>query len=183
MNRWRYQFTASVLRAGGVIAYPTEAVWGLGCDPFNEGAVLRLLSLKRRPVHKGVILVASDFRQVEPLFGCMTQDQRRQLEENWPGFQTWIVPANNLVPEWITGRHSGIAIRVSEHPQIQAICRHFGGPIVSTSANYAGHPAAVTRIQLASYFSQQLDYVVPGKPGDKSQPSPIFDLKTGRQLR
>ncbi len=183
MNRWAYQFAASVLRAGGVIAYPTEAVWGLGCDPLNEVAVLRLLALKRRPMHKGVILIASDIGQVEPFFGNITRTQRRQLEQTWPGFQTWIIPAGKLVPDWITGRHSGFAVRVSNHPQVRNLCDHFGGPIVSTSANYAGRPAAKTRVRLATYFNRQLDYVVPGNPGGQANPSPIIDLCTGVQLR
>jgi len=183
MNRWHYQFAASALRAGGVIAYPTEGVWGLGCDPYNEGAVLRLLAMKRRPVSKGVILVAGNIQQVELFLGKVTFDQRQQLKKSWPGFQTWIIAVGEQVPEWLTGEHSSIAIRVSAHPQIQAICQYFGGPIVSTSANYAGRPAATTRIKVALYFNRQLDYVVPGKLGGMNQSSPISVLATGTAIR
>jgi L-threonylcarbamoyladenylate synthase len=183
MSRWHYQFAASVLRAGGVIAYPTEGVWGLGCDPYNERAVLRLLAMKQRPVSKGVILVAGSICQVEPFLGKVSIEQRQQLEQSWPGFQTWIIPVSGHVPDWLTGRHSSIAIRVSTHPQIQAICKYFDGPIVSTSANYAGRPAATTRIKVARYFNQQLDFVVPGRLGGMSHSSPISDVTTGAQIR
>src|SRR5690606_21294007 len=131
-----------VLQAGGVIAYPTEAVWGLGCDPGNEAAVLKLLALKQRPVEKGMILVAAEPAQLAGWveLQALAEERRQAVLDSWPGASTWIVPAGERAPRWITGQHSGIAVRVSAHPLVQALCRTWGGPLVSTSANLAGQP-------------------------------------------
>jgi L-threonylcarbamoyladenylate synthase len=129
-----------VLRHGGVIAYPTEAVWGVGCDPFSEATVLRLLAIKQRPVDKGVILAAGALEQFEGLldWSLLPTDRSEAVYATWPGPHTWIVPATGRVPHWITGAHDGVAVRVSAHPTVVALCAAFGGPIVSTSANIGG---------------------------------------------
>src|SRR5690606_18310794 len=138
---------ATALRSGGVIAYPTEAVWGLGCDPRNEAAVLRLLALKQREVDKGLILVGASEAQLTPYIDMLALDaaQRAAVLASWPGPHTWIVPASTQAPAWITGTHTGIAVRVSAHPTVIALCDAFGGALVSTSANRAGEPAPSRR--------------------------------------
>ena len=127
---------ATTLHRGGVIAYPTEAVWGLGCDPSNEAAVARLLALKQRPVDKGLILVAGTLEQFHGLldWDALPTDRSEAVFASWPGPHTWIVPTSGRVPHWITGAHDGVAVRVSAHPQVVALCDAFGGPLVSTSA-------------------------------------------------
>lgn len=119
---WRVRQVARVLRAGGVIAYPTEAVWGLGCDPWNEAAVRRLLALKGRPQEKGLILVAADIGQFDFLLHDLPPAWRERLARSWPGPNTWLVPHHHRLPAWITGRHASVALRVSDHPRVRALC-------------------------------------------------------------
>ena len=174
-----------VLQAGGVIAYPTEAVWGLGCDPGNEAAVLKLLALKQRPVEKGMILVAAEPAQLAGWveLQALAEERRQAVLDSWPGANTWIVPAGERAPRWITGQHSGIAVRVSAHPLVQALCRAWGGPLVSTSANLAGQPPARSRDQLDPALLSLLDGVLDGATGGLAQPTRIRVAATGQVLR
>lgn len=175
-----------VLRRGGVIAYPTEGVWGLGCDPLDPTAVAKLLALKRREVAKGLILVAATIEQFEPYLQAVTPVQRALLERSWPGPQTWVVPHGGTLPDWITGYKPTVALRVSAHPATSALCRAYGAPIVSTSANPAGRPAARTSLKVHRYFAEggiELDYVLQGRLGGQLGPTPIRDLSSGRLLR
>lgn len=171
------------LRRGGVIAYPTEGVWGLGCDPFNPDAVAKLLALKQREVTKGLILVAATIEQFEPYLRALAPAQRALLARSWPGPQTWVVPHGATLPDWITGYKSAAALRVSAHPIVAALCRFNGGPIVSTSANPAGRPPARSALKVRRYFGDKLDYLLPGKLGGQVGPTPIRDLASGRLLR
>lgn len=173
----------SRLQAGEVIAYPTEAVWGLGCDPNNEVAVRALLRLKRRPVEKGLILVAASIDQFEPYLTLLTADQHHQLQASWPGFQTWVVPVSETVPVWLKGEHQSIALRVSAHPLVKELCQAFGGPLVSTSANPTGQPAAFQEQQVKDYFNDELAFVLSGDLGGADSPSSIIDIVSGKPIR
>lgn len=174
----------STLALGGVIAYPTEAVWGLGCDPFNEKAVNRLLALKQRPRHKGLILVAADLVQLAPLLDGLTQAQLRLLQESWPGPVTWLLPdPAHWVPSWVKGDFSTIAVRVSAHPVVRDLCLAWGGSLVSTSANRAGRPAIRTEWALRRHPLLNVDHVVPGFTQNRKNPSEIRDLTTGQIIR
>lgn len=179
----RIQRAAHRLAAGGVVAYPTEAVWGLGCDPNNPEAVGRILALKHRPWDKGLILVAADIAQFAPLVERLDKGLQAQLTDSWPGPVTWLVPAAGLVPEWIRGRFDSVALRVTDHPIAAALSRAFGGPIVSTSANPAGKPAARSALGVRRYFRNQLDDITPGLVGERTRPSEIRDLLSGDVLR
>ncbi len=184
MNHWRIKQAASALRHGGVIGYPTEAVWGLGCDPYQRDAVERLLRLKQRPVAKGLILVAADMQQLDELIRPLSRAQRAQLQLSWPGPTTWLIPdSTNLIPRWIKGEHGSVAVRVSAHPQVAALCRAFGGPLVSTSANTAGAEAARSADAVRNFFGRNLDYLLPGSLSGRAQPSAIRDLCSGATLR
>ncbi|MGH8077394.1 MAG: Sua5/YciO/YrdC/YwlC family protein [Lysobacter sp.] len=176
---------ADALRRGSVIAYPTEAVWGLGCDPFDEAAVLRLLAIKQRAVDKGLILIAGAFAQLEGLLAwdALPVERRDVVVESWPGPNTWIVPATARVPRWITGDHHGVAVRVSAHPDVIALCAAFGGPLVSTSANLTGHAPAFTRDALDPALLARIDGVMAGGTAGLAAPTPIRDALTGAQLR
>jgi L-threonylcarbamoyladenylate synthase len=171
------------LAAGGVIACPTEAVWGLTCDPDNPDAVARLLFLKQRPVEKGLILVAADMDQLAPLLEALTDAQRSKLALSWPGPCTWLVPHLGHVPPWIHGGSTKVAVRVSAHKGVAALCRSWGGPLVSTSANPAGSRPATAQFQIERYFHGQLDAVLPGALGGSSRPTVIRDLLTDQVLR
>lgn len=171
------------LGQGGVIACPTEAVWGLSCDPFDALAVDHLLAMKRRPQSKGLILVAADASQLDFLLHDITPDQRAALAASWPGPATWLVPHKGRVPDWISGDFSTVAVRVSAHPVVAALCAKWGGPLVSTSANHAGARPAVFAFQVHRYFGPDLDFLLPGALGGSATPTRITDLATGRVIR
>ncbi|WP_207060757.1 L-threonylcarbamoyladenylate synthase [Motiliproteus sp. SC1-56] len=184
VDRWRLKQATRALQAGGVIAYPTEAVWGLGCDPWNEAAFRRLLALKRRPPEKGVILIAADRSQIAPLLNELTPAQAQHLAASWPGPVTWLLPdPQDWVPAWIKGGHPTVAVRVSDHPLVAELCRAFGGPLVSTSANRAGHPPGRTPREVRLALGPGLDYLLPGALGGRERPSEIRDLRTLDTLR
>lgn len=179
---WQIQRVARVVRAGGVIAYPTEAVWGVGCDPWNEAAVDRLLALKERPVHKGLILVADSIGQFDFILHDLPERWIDRLASTWPGPNTWLVPHQDRLPTWITGQHDSVALRVSDHPLVRDLCA-LTGPLVSTSANPAGRPSARSRLRVEQYFRGQLDAVLGGTLGGRKNPSLIRDLRTGDVIR
>lgn len=179
----RVQRAAQLMLAGGVVAYPTEAVWGLGCDPDNPQAVARLLRLKGRSWRKGLILLADNIEQFAPLVERLDNGLQARLEASWPGPVTWLVPAADLVPEWIRGRFDSVALRVTAHPLAAGLSRAFGGPIVSTSANPQGLPPALSRMRVRHYFGPRLDAVTPGSLGGRDRPSEIRDLLSQAQLR
>jgi L-threonylcarbamoyladenylate synthase len=176
---------AAALKRGGVIAYPTEAVWGLGCDPFDQAAVRRLLALKDRPVEKGMILIAGAFAQLDGLLDwhALPAGRGDDVHASWPGPNTWVVPATPRVPRWITGAHAGVAVRVSAHPVVIALCAAFDGPLVSTSANPAGAPPPHTLAQLDPALRDALDGLVAGETGGLARPTAIRDARTGEALR
>ena len=173
---------AFVLREGGLVAYPTEGVYGLCCDPLNQAAVFSLLELKRREAKKGLILVSGFIDHFSFLFSKYSVGDREKLFQSWPGPVTWVVPHYGQVPSWVSGGRDTVAIRVSAHPVIRAITQFFGMPIVSTSANFSGASPAKTIYQLNSLRSK-LDYIVPGPLLTPGVPSKIIDLKTGLILR
>jgi len=181
-NRFVLARAARVLHAGGVVAYPTEAVYGLGCDPLNRNAVDYLLAIKQRPVAKGLILIASHFDQLRPFVQAPAPEVQIRLDESWPGPVTWLLPANPATPRWIRGEHTSVAVRVTAHPLASALCETFGGAIVSTSANPAGRPPARTALQ-ARIRCPGVDLIVPGATGPLARPTPIRDAISGKVLR
>lgn len=180
------QTAATTLKQGGVIAYPTEAVWGLGCDPFNQQAVLKLLALKQRPVAKGLILIAANVEQIEPYLQLLTSQERQRVLETWQQSTiptTWVVPVSAEFPEWIRGEHLSVAIRVSKHPPVQALCSAFGGAIISTSANITGQATAQCPDEIVRIFGSELSYILAAELGGNKNPSQIRDARTGTVLR
>lgn len=180
---WPLREAARVLGAGGLVAYPTEAVFGVGCDPWNPDAIRRLLALKRRPEAKGLILIAAEPGQLDGLVqtggaawaaACAT----------WPGFVTWVLRAAPSAPPWLgVGRPRTLAVRVTAHPVAAGLCRAFGDALVSTSANLAGRPPARTVLAVRRAFPRGLDLIVHGPLGGEARPSPIRDAETGRTVR
>lgn len=171
------------LKSGGVIAYPTEAVWGLGCEPMNRHAVERLLQLKRRDWRKGLILIAADFAQLKPYVAVVAEDDLQKALATWPGPHTWLFPASPAAPALITGGRDSIAVRVSAHPVVIALCRAYGGALVSTSANISRRVPARSALQLRRCFGPSLDAIVAGELGGRATPTPIRDLRNGHLLR
>lgn len=172
------------LARGGVIAYPTEAVFGLGCDPFNAAAVDRLLLLKQRPAHKGLILVAADQDQIAPLLEGLPPRQRDALNRTWPGPVTWLIPdPAGWVPANVKGDFTSVAVRVSAHPVVRDLCRAWGGPLVSTSANQTGQTPFRSEWALRRHTRLQPDYLLPGATQQRNRPTEIRDLQSGRIIR
>jgi len=176
---------AAVLRNGGVVAYPTEAVWGLGCDPFDRAAVERVLAIKQRAAGKGLILVAASYALLEPILdiGRLPRERRESVLESWPGPHTWLMPCLPQMPAWLRGDHATLAVRVSAHPVAAALSAAFGGPIVSTSANRAGDPPPREREQIDPALAQMLDGILEGECGPLQAPTPIRDAATGASVR
>lgn len=177
-------YAALLLRVGKVIAYPTEAVYGLGCDPFNERAVAELLQLKQRPAAKGLILLAASWDKVEFLVdkNKVPEVNLQKALSTWPGAITWVFPASFAVPPWIRGEHDTIALRVTAHPVARAICENFDCPIVSTSANISALPPARIHSELVQQFGDKLEFVVAGEIGEEGKPTSIYDVLTGDVL-
>ena len=173
----------SYIKQGKVIAYPTEAVFGLGCDPDNIDAVSRILQIKHRAIDKGFILIASSWEQIQPLVMYLTPDLLTRVFATWPGPMTWLFPASKKVPSWIRGNHDSLAVRVTAHPIAKALCEQFGGPLISTSCNKSGDPPArdIRNIQLT--LSDTVDYVIEGPLGGRMRPTEIRDALTGEVIR
>ncbi len=173
----------AALRRGGVIAYPTEAVWGLGCEPTHRAAVERILSLKKREWRKGLILIASSFEQLEPYVLRPSNSALRRAQASWPGPATWVFPASDFAPDWITGDQDSIAVRVTAHPLAAALCKAYGGAVVSTSANRQGQDPARSATQVRMMFGQRIDVVLPGALGGLERPTSIRHVTSGLILR
>lgn len=174
---------AQCLFDGGVIAYPTEAVYGLGCDPDDQDAVLRILELKNRPASAGLILIADRLERFAPYIEPVDAEAKERALAAWPGPVTWLFPRAVGVPDWLAGVHDTIALRITGHPGCIALCEAFGKPIVSTSANPGSEPPARSAEQVDRYFPGQLCGIVEGELGGNEQPSEIRDLATGRIIR
>ncbi|MBL0463398.1 Sua5/YciO/YrdC/YwlC family protein [Aeromonas dhakensis] len=180
-----FELAVAALQHDGVIAYATEAVFGLGCDPDSEAAVQRLLAIKQRPVEKGLILIAADLAQLQDYIDLeqLTSEQLAKVEASWPGPFTWIMPARPDTPAWLTGQFDTLAVRVTAHPQVQALCRAFGKPLVSTSANLTGEEPARRLTDIGELLASQLAYILPGEVGGQANPSEIKDARTGAVIR
>lgn len=189
MPAHRLRLAAHVIRHGGVIAYPTEAVYGLGCDPWNRVAVARLLAIKQRDVSRGLILIAADFAQLAPFIGVLSAIgdlsavRMAEIRASWPGPHTWLLPASPSAPDWLTGRFTTLAVRVTAHPLAAALCRVHGGAIVSTSANRTARPPARTALGVRLALDGRPDYLLVGPCQGSGRPSSIRDGHTGRTLR
>ncbi|KGT86237.1 tRNA(ANN) t(6)A37 threonylcarbamoyladenosine modification protein [Erwinia typographi] len=172
------------LQQGAVIAYPTEAVFGLGCNPDSESAVMDLLALKQRPVDKGLILIAADYAQLLPYIDerQLPDEKKARMLASWPGPVTWVLPARPSTPRWLTGRFASLAVRVSNHPDVQRLCLGYGKPLVSTSANLTGLPPCRTAEEVHQQFGADFPVLL-GTTGGRLNPSEIRDVITGELIR
>lgn len=171
------------IKKGGIIAYPTEGVWGLGCDPFNEKSVYKILALKSREVDKGLVLVAANLDQIKPLLNTLPQSARDLLESSCPGPDTWLIPdTDQVIPQWIKGNFDTVAIRVSKHPLVKSLCERVG-LLVSTSANPSSREPARSQKEVELYFGDQDIFIVPGELGGQIKPSRIRDLLSQEVIR
>ena len=173
---------AAHLKHGGLIGYPTESCYGLGCDPANRTAVQRLLKLKRRPQHRGLILIASDYHQVARYLQPLPPEQRGKLSDAGAQAITYLMPSHHSAPRWLRGSHDTLAIRLIAHPFAARLCRSVNSALVSTSANRSGQRPAKTYAQCQQLFGRKV-LVLPGRVGQRKKPSSIYTWADGKIIR
>lgn len=173
----------AVLRSGGLVLHPAEAVWGLACDPFNAAAVAAVAALKQRPHGKGLILVAGCFQSLAPLLAEVPADRRQAALATWPGPHTWVWPAAASAPPWLVGGRGSLAVRVSAHPPLAALAAAFGAPLVSTSANTSGQPAPQQLEEVEPAIRAGVQHVLAGATAGGQRPTTIRDVLSGQVLR
>lgn len=183
MNQNSITHASQIIKEGGVVAYPTEAVYGLGCDPMNEAAVMKLLSLKQRQVEKGLIIIAANVEQLEPYIDINQLDNYPELCQSWPGPHTWLVPCYDHVPRWVRGQHEKLAVRVTAHKLTSELCLNYGSAIISTSANTSTKAPALNVNEVEEQFANKLDYILVGETDGRDTVSTIRDADTGQQIR
>ena len=188
MNSPSLTRAAEIVRAGGVVAYPTESCFGLGCDPRNSAALRRILHMKRRAPDKGLILIADCYERLLPFLqaGDLNSDGEKlpaRIAETWPGPNTWLLPAGARASHRLRGAHSKLAVRVTAHRDAAQLCKLARMPLVSTSANRAGRRALRDAGAVRREFGGEVDYIVDGRIGGASAPSTIRDGESGRVLR
>jgi len=182
MNNWQIKDAVKQLNSGGVIAYPTESIFGLGCDPYNLGAVSRLLEIKNRSYTKGLILLVSDIKQALPLLLPLTDQQIDQINQPSLRATTWLLNKDPKVSPLISGTHKKLAIRVATNPIAKKLCQAFGKPIISTSCNLSSKPMSTKTSEIRNKFLLKVDKILSGSCCQQS-PSRIVDLETGKILR
>ncbi|KPD04056.1 L-threonylcarbamoyladenylate synthase type 1 TsaC [Moellerella wisconsensis] len=167
-----------------VIAYPTEAVFGLGCDPDNEQAINSLLVLKNRSWEKGLILIADNYEQLRNYIddSKLSEQQKNTMLASWPGPVTWVVPAKLTTSKLLTGKFDTLAIRVTDHPLVKELCRSYGKPLVSTSANLSGLEPCRNYDEVLAQFKDSIP-ILEGIVGGRQNPSEIRDVQTGQLYR
>ena len=171
----------AIIQHGGIIAYSTETILGLGCDPYNRSACKRLLWLKQRSVEKGLILLVDDIDELTNLSQPLSSTQCSTIASAIVTPTTWLLPAKASIPAWVMGKHNKVAVRITQHPQAQQICKT-AGAIVSTSANYATYQPARNQNELRDWFGPHLDYIIMG-PSGSGLPSEMRDLISGEIIR
>jgi L-threonylcarbamoyladenylate synthase len=179
----RLERAVRLLASGGVIAYPTEAVYGFGCLPGERKAVERLLHIKRRSWRKGLILIAADLAQLSSLILLPNSGLRDEILASWPGPVTWILDAQPGVPAWLGGGRGTLAVRVTAHPLARRLCSRLRSPLISTSANRSGRPPLTRALQVRREFGAELDEVLVGPLGSLQSPTTLRDGRSGRILR
>lgn len=172
-----------VVKKGGVIAYPTEAVFGLGCNPSNLSAVQRLLGIKNRPADKGLILLAADINHLNDFVPTLDEEILERVSATWPGPVTWLLPVHPYVSPLLRGNHWTIAVRVTDHPASRLLCQRLGHPLVSTSANLSGEKPGRTAFEVKEQIGQQIDLILDKPLGGRDKPSEIRHAFTNKVIR
>ncbi len=171
------------LRRGALVAYPTEAVFGLGCDPLNARSLERVVACKRRGRRKGLILVGHSVAQVLEFAGACGETMLAPVLASWPGPTTWLLPAASHAHPLLTGGGDKVALRVSAHPIVAELCARFGRAVVSTSANVSGRPPARSAAEVRRQLGAAVDVLLNGPLGGDSAPSAIKDARSARLVR
>lgn len=191
------QDIAHELKQGKLIAYPTETVWGIGCDGFCKKAVMDLLTLKNRPMDKGLIVLTDKVERILPFLTNLPADCQNKIIATWQNptttqATTWLfpIPSNLNIPTWLTGSHDSLAIRVINHPTITKLCASLVddvnpfGFLVSTSCNRTALPPARTFEEAMAYFGDDPNVLfLSDDTLGYERPSQIRDALSGQILR
>jgi len=170
------------LKRGGLIAYPTESCYGIGCDPNNRDAVLRLLKLKQRSSRQGLILIASNYHQVTHYLAPVTPAEQAKIINTNSVAITYLMPARNTAPRWLRGAHDTLAVRFTSHPFAKQLCHSMNCTLVSTSANRKGQRATKTQVECRQMFGKNI-MLLPGRLGKHKRPSRIIMWEGGNIIR
>jgi len=179
----RVDHAARIVLQGGIIAYPTEAVYGIGCLPLEEEALARIVAIKHRDARKGLIVVAEQIEQLQPLAFLPGGEIGKRMQTSWPGPVTWVVEAKPQVPALLTGGRSTLAVRISDHPTVRQLCHRTGSALVSTSANFSGQHPARSALSVRRGVGRKVDFVLAGPLGQQPRPTEIRDARSGKILR
>jgi L-threonylcarbamoyladenylate synthase len=167
---------ARVLKSGGVIGYPTETVYGIGCNIFHPAAVSRIYKIKKRPLDKAFILIAADPLQVRAIVAEIPENAERLMESFWPGPLTIVFRASPSLAQTEFRRVKTIAVRIPDSAICLSLLKHCGFPLVSTSANASGGPAASNTRDVIALFQNELDLIIDGGSTPGAVPSTIVDV-------
>jgi len=182
MNPWQINRAVSCLQVGGVIAYPTESVFGLGCDASNLSAIIKLLEIKNRSYKKGLIVLVSDIQQALSLLAPLSPSQIQTINQSRSRATTWLIDAASHLSPLLIGDHKKLAVRVTTNPIAKELCQKFNQPIISTSCNVSGKPTTTSTAVVRNKMLFQVDQIVAGRCCGQA-PSQLIDLKTGHVLR
>jgi len=172
---------AHIIRHGGIIAYPTDTIYGLGCDPYNAEAVSSINEIKQRPLHKQFILLAGDINQVLSLVDLDKEQQQKITHAAEP--TSWVIEAKPSVPSWLVSDDGSITIRISQQHDVQRLCHALGHAIISTSANPSGKPPARNSLELHRYFHHNLDMILAEHQMLAGRPSKVIRLCDNHVIR
>ncbi len=162
---------ANILRRGGVIVYPTDTIYGLGCNPRNAEAVDRIHAIKQRPPGKSLILIAGEVQQLTDFVALQRLPSNFDWHSDIP--TTWVMPAARNCPPWLRHHDNTLAVRVTNYPLVEKLCRHLGHAIISTSANLAGRPPLTRKLDLHRVFGHQVDAILHSDIAGTGKPSTI----------
>ncbi len=165
----------SILKQGGVVAFPTDTVYGLGASIGINDAVERVYSIKERPRHMALPLLLADLSQLEMVASSMPTYARLLAERFWPGALTLVLFKSDSVSDIVSGGSESVAVRIPAHPIPVSLARGVGTAIVGTSANLSGQPSALTADEARAQLGDKVDLIIEGDcPGGKE--STIVDL-------
>lgn len=175
------RLAARIVRNGGIIAYPTDTIYGLGCDPLDARAVDRVNRLKKRPVGKHCILLASNIDQLTPFIELDAQQRATIDAADEP--TSWVIEARDGTPDWLVSEHNTIAVRVTDDDNVTRLCNAVGGAIISTSANPSGSRPAASGIDLHRYFHHSVDMILLAEQPSATRASKLIRLCDNHILR
>jgi L-threonylcarbamoyladenylate synthase len=170
------ELAASVLRAGGLVAFPTETFYGLGAHALDDAAVARAFRAKGRPADKPLLVLVDSLAMVDRVAGEVPRPARRLMDRYWPGPLTLVLRAHPDLPEALTAGTGTIGVRLSSHPVARGLVAALGGPVTAPSANPHGAPSPRTADEVIAGLATRVDLVLDGGPTPGGPASTLLDL-------